>query len=45
MKDPEGRERKAREGRADQGEVRTEELCHAAKSVDVRPARAMTKAS
>jgi hypothetical protein len=36
IKDPEGRERKAYEGRADQGEVRTEDLCHAAKSADRR---------
>jgi hypothetical protein len=49
MKDPEGREGKTRDRRADQGEVRTEELGRGggfhAMSVDARPSRAMTETS
>ena len=44
VKDPEGREGEAHEGRANQREVGTKELGHAL-SVDVRRPRAMTEAS
>jgi hypothetical protein len=44
VKDPEGRQGETRDGRADQGEIGTEELSHAT-SVDLRPPPAMTETS